>query len=268
MTVPAPTPGAVAVSVAGLRKRYGARDVLAGLDLAFEPGAVTALLGPNGAGKTTLLKCLLGLVRPTAGAVLVDGSPDDDAGRARRLIGYMPQLPNFPPHRTGNELAEMLDDLRGFTAQPDEDLVDALALRSDLDTPFRALSGGTKQKVNAALAFRYRAPVLVLDEPTAGLDPVASLALKEKVRACRAEGRTVVVTSHNLGELESLADSVVFLHEGRIRFDGSLEALLDQTRRATLEEAIATLMTAEPSSGPPDEDIAREERRPRMRIVR
>ncbi len=208
----------------------------------FRSGAVTALLGPNGAGKTTLLKCVLGLVRPSEGDVLVEGEPIDPDGSYRHGIGYMPQLPNFPPHMTGLELARMLDDLRDFRGRPDEELIEALDLRAELGEPFRTLSGGTRQKVNAALAFRYRAPILILDEPTAGLDPVASLALKAGVRACRTEGRTVVVTSHNLGDLQTIADHVVFLHEGRVRYDGSLGDLLATTRRSTLQEAIADLM--------------------------
>jgi Cu-processing system ATP-binding protein len=239
----------VELAVRGLTKRFGSRRVLDELDVSFTAGAVTALLGPNGAGKTTLLKSLLGLVRPTAGTVSIDGVPLDERGDARRLIGYMPQLPHLPPHMTARELTAMLDDLRDFDRDPDEDLVDSLELRSDLDQPFRSLSGGTRQKVNATLAFRYRAPVLILDEPTAGLDPAASLALKDKIGGCRAEGRTVIVTSHNLGDLEAIADAVVFLLDGRARFAGTLDALLDATGHATLEQAIAAI-TAEGKAGP------------------
>ena len=247
MTEPlAPYGGAgLAIAVRDLAKSFGTRRVLDGVDVDFAPGAVTALLGPNGAGKTTLLKALLGLVRPSAGSLRIGGAEPDDAGGLRRLVGYMPQLPHFPPHMTARELASMLDDLRDFDGHPDEELVDALGLRGELDQPFRTLSGGTRQKVNAALAFRYDAPVLVLDEPTAGLDPAASLALKEKIRRCRAEGRTVVVTSHNLGDLDTMADAVVFLLDGRVRFHGSLADLLAETRSDTLEEAIAAI-----TSGP------------------
>jgi Cu-processing system ATP-binding protein len=136
----------------------------------------------------------------------------------------------------------MLDDLRGFTGEPDEELIDAFDVREEMQKPFGTLSGGTRQKVNAALAFRYSAPIMILDEPTAGLDPVAAIALKEKVRARRDAGCTVVITSHNLGELESLAEHVVFLLDGRARFDGSIDELRDETGRRTLEEAIAHLM--------------------------
>ena len=257
-SIAVPGAGEVGISVRGLTKRFGAHTVLDAVDVDFTPGAVTALLGPNGAGKTTLLKTLLGLVHPSSGSVRIDGYEVDRLGRARRGIGYMPQLPHFPPHMTARELAGMLDDLRDFSDDADEELVDALRLRSELDRPFRELSGGTKQKVNAALAFRYRAPVLILDEPTAGLDPVASLALKDKIRACREEGRTIVVTSHNLGDLDAMADAVVFLLEGRVRFDGTLRALLELTARDTLEKAIASITSepAHPASAPQDPEAA------------
>jgi len=239
-SAPAPTPPALQLH--DLSKNFGRLRVLDDLTLDFESGRVTALLGPNGAGKTTLLKCILGLVRPTSGHVVVDGTRANGNGAYRHQIGFMPQLPQFPANMTGWELAEMLDDLRGFGGEPDEDLIDDFAVRPEMTKPFRELSGGTRQKVNAALAFRYRTPILVLDEPTAGLDPVSSLALKEKVRGSRDDGRTVVITSHNLGELESLADDIVFLLEGQVRFQGPIERLLKLTEQTTLEEAIACLM--------------------------
>jgi Cu-processing system ATP-binding protein len=212
------------------------------VSIAFAPGAVTALIGPNSAGKTTLLKAVIGLVRSDAGRVLLNGDPVDPAGAYRGGIGYMPQLPAFPPHMTGHELVEMVDDLRGFEGEPDESLIDDLDVREDMGKPFGELSGGTRQKVNAALAFRYRPDVLILDEPTAGLDPVAALTLKRKIRERRKAGATVVVTSHDLGSLESLAEDIVFLLEGRLRFHASLDELLEETGQRSLEGAIAELM--------------------------
>ncbi len=231
-----------AFGVRGLSKSFGTLQVLDALSLDFEAGRITALLGPNGAGKTTLLKCLIGLVRPDAGTVFVSDTLVNGSGRYRYDIGFMPQLPHFPAQLTGWELASMLDDLRRFRGEADEELVDAFEIRDEMNKPFRTLSGGTRQKVNAALAFRYGAPIMILDEPTAGLDPVAAVALKDKVRARRDAGCTVLVTSHNLGELEALAESVVFLLDGRARFAGTLETLLRDTGRRSLEEAIAHLM--------------------------
>lgn len=239
-----------AFGVRGLSKSFGALQVIDSLSLDFESGRITALLGPNGAGKTTLLKCLIGLVHPDAGSVFVSHSVVNGSGKYRHDIGYMPQLPHFPAQLSGWELASMLDDLRRFGGEPDEELVDAFEIRQDMNKPFRTLSGGTRQKVNAALAFRYGAPVMILDEPTAGLDPVAAMALKDKVRARRDAGCTVLISSHNLGELEALAESVVFLLDGRARFDGTLEGLLLETGRGTLEEAIAHLMLQRGSTSP------------------
>jgi Cu-processing system ATP-binding protein len=244
----------------GVHKRYGELAVLRGVDLEPAPGRVTAILGPNGAGKTTLLKTLLGLVHPDAGEVEVAGAPARDA-RTRHAVGYMPQLPRFPGNLSARELTAMLDDLRGFDGEADEELVAAFDLEPEFDKPFRTLSGGTRQKVNAALAFRYGPPVLVLDEPTASLDPVAARVLKDKVRRVRDAGRTVLLSSHDLGQVQALADDVVFLLEGAVAFQGPLSRLLASTGHVDLEGAIATLMSGDPTSASdtPHDPFAREE---------
>ncbi|MEQ9568554.1 MAG: ABC transporter ATP-binding protein [Longimicrobiales bacterium] len=256
MTRATPLP-AHAVHVRDVHKRYGPLEVLRGVDLAPGPGRVTAVLGPNGAGKTTLLKAILGLVRPDRGRVEVNGVPVGRDAGIRHAIGYMPQLPRFPGNLTPRELTSLLDDLRAFDGVPDEELADAFGLASEADKPIRTLSGGTRQKVNAALAFRYETPVLVLDEPTASLDPVAARVLKGKVRRVRDAGRTVLLTSHDLGQVQAVADDVVFLLEGRIAFRGSLERLLAATGHADLEGAIATLMRDDAEAAPFDrEEVA------------
>jgi len=230
------------LTLIGLDKRFGEVRALDGVSLTFRPARVSGLIGPNSAGKTTLLKAVMGLVRPDRGSVLLGEEEVDAAGAYRERIGYMPQLPAFPEQMTGHDLVAMIDDLRSFTGDPDEDLVDALDIREEMDKPFGTLSGGTRQKVNAALAFRYRAPLLILDEPTAGLDPVSSLTLKQKIEERRQDGCTVVITSHDLGSLQSRTDDVVFLLEGRLRFHASLDELLEETGKRSLEAAIAELM--------------------------
>ena len=230
-----------------LRKRYGRLDVLRGLDLVVRPGRVTAIVGPNSAGKTTFIKSVLGLVRPDAGTILFDGQPIDAEGRYRARIGYMPQIARFPENLTGAELVAMLGDLRrdaaGAVARPrDEELLERLGLAPHMGKPLRALSGGTRQKLNAVLAFLFTPDLLVLDEPTSGLDPVASAALKDKVREARDAGRTVVVTSHVLSELEELAEDVAFLVEGQLAFSGSAAELASATGEPRLERAIAKMM--------------------------
>lgn len=230
-----------------LRKRYGRLEVLRGLDLAVRPGRITAIVGPNSAGKTTFLKAVLGLVRQDAGELRFDGQPLDAEGRYRARIGYMAQIARFPDNLTATELLAMLDDLRrgqrGLPARPrDEELLDRFGLGPHMGKPLRALSGGTRQKINAVLAFLYTPDLLVLDEPTSGLDPVASAALKDKMLEARDAGRTVIVTQHVLSELEEVAEDVAFLVDGRVAFSGSAAELATQTGEQRLERAVARMM--------------------------
>jgi len=236
------------ITINGLTKRFGALDVLCGLDLEILPGRVTAVVGPNGAGKTTLIKSILGLTRWDGGRILMDGEPIGGDPAYRSRVGYMPQIARFPENLTGAELIAMLEELRGHqadgeSASHDRELIDRFRLASHLHKPLRTLSGGTRQKVNAVLAFLFDPDLLILDEPTSGLDPVASGILKEKVRSARQAGKTVIVTSHVMSELEELADDIAFLLDGRVRFAGSVHDLKLHTRQLSLERAIAQMMT-------------------------
>ncbi len=224
-----------------VRKAYGSRPVLDGVSLALEPGRITALVGPNGSGKTTLIKCILGLARADAGRLLLDGVPADADGAYRARIGYAPQAPHFPANLGVGEVFAMLRALRP-AARVDESLLEEFSLRAEWETPVGTLSGGWRQKVSLAAAWLFTPDVLILDEPTAGLDPIAAGLLKHAIRAVRAEGRTVLITSHILSELEELADDVAFLTDGRLRFAGSVQALLAETGTRRLEPAIAALL--------------------------
>lgn len=232
------------IEARGLRKRFGALEVLCGVDLTIARGRVTAIVGPNGAGKTTFIKSILGLARPDAGTLTFDGVAigTDDAYRAR--IGYMPQLARFPEHMTGEELFRLLRDLRGDVATSEE-LIAAFKMEKELGKQLRVLSGGTRQKVNAVAAFLFLPELYVLDEPTAGLDPVASGILKARIHRERERGGTVLVTSHVLSELDELADDVIYLADGLVQYSGALAALKASTGQATLERAIAAMMVRE-----------------------
>jgi Cu-processing system ATP-binding protein len=232
------------IRIEGVRKRFGPLEVLKGVDLEVAPGRITAIVGPNGSGKTTLIKMLLGLVKPDGGRISFGDHVLNGDWRYRERVGYMPQIVRFPENLSGRELIAMITDLRSRPGRADFDteLVHAFALEKDLDKPFRVLSGGTRQKVNAALAFRFRPDLLILDEPTGGLDPVAARALKEKVRRERDRGCTILLTSHNTPELESMADDVAFLLEGGVRYRGTLDGLKQRTAETDLEGAIARLM--------------------------
>ena len=230
------------ITIQGLRKSFGKLEVLRGVDLEVRPGTITALVGPNGAGKTTLIKTILGLSKPDDGRIVVGGHSLNGDCRYRGRVGYMPQIPPLPENLSARELFSMLADLRNADLGPDPAILDAFSLTDELDSPLRTLSGGTRQKVNAVIAFMFDPELLILDEPTAGLDPVASRYLKTWIRTERSAGKTFVITSHVLSELQELADFVVFLLEGRVRFSGSSGGLLELTGEGSLEGAIAELM--------------------------
>ncbi|HET7622193.1 MAG TPA: ABC transporter ATP-binding protein, partial [Gemmatimonadaceae bacterium] len=210
------------IEVNQLEKRFGALQVLRGLDLAMGRGRVTAIVGPNGAGKTTLIKIILGLTRADSGSVRIDRQPIDANDSYRSRIGYMPQIGRFPENLSALDLMALLRELRGAKGSVDEELIDRLRLADELRKPIRTLSGGTRQKVNAVLAFLFRPDILILDEPTVGLDPISSGIVKDKILAERGAGRTVVLTSHIMSDLEELADDVAFLADGRIGYAGTL----------------------------------------------
>lgn len=225
-----------------LRKRFGGLEVLRGLDLHVAPGRVTAIVGPNGSGKSTLIRIVLGLVKADAGTLRVAGHVVDGDPGYRSRIGYMPQMPRFPENLSAREVIEMLADLRGDPAGRDVELLERFGLDREMDKRLGTLSTGTRQKVNAVIAFLFHADLLILDEPTAGLDPVAAALLKDKVRAVRDAGRTVVLTTHIMSEVEELADDVALLLEGTLRFVRAPADVLRDTGESTLERGVARLM--------------------------
>ena len=232
------------IATRALCKSFSGTPVLRDLDLDIERGRVTAIVGPNGAGKTTFIKALLGLVRPDSGVLTFNGTPVRSDHAYRAQIGYMPQIAQFPENLTGADFFGLLRDLRG-TPTTDESLIDAFGLRESLGRKLRVLSGGTKQKVNAAAAFLFAPALYVLDEPTTGLDPVSSGILKQRILHERAESRTVILSSHILADVDELADDVIFLHEGQARFAGNVLDLKRRTSQVTIERAIAALMMRE-----------------------
>jgi len=225
-----------------ITKTFGTLRVLDDLSLRIGPRRITGLVGPNAAGKTTLAKIILGLTKADSGTLEIDGTPigGDDAYRSR--IGYMPQMARFPENLSARELFEMLTDLRRPARPVDDELVERFNFAGALDKPIRMLSGGTRQKVNAVIAFLFRPDLLILDEPTAGLDPVSSGILKDKIFAEKAAGTTFLLTSHIMSELDELADDVAFINEGKVAFVGALAEIKRVTRQSNLERAIAEMM--------------------------
>lgn len=219
-------PDSPALEVRGLVKRYGGRAVVDGLDLAALPGQVTAVLGPNGAGKTTTIECCEGLRTPDEGAVRVLGlDPRTQARELRPRVGVMLQDGGLP---TSIRAADMLAHVARMYADPRDlgELTERLGLGSFARTTVRRLSGGQRQRLALAAAVVGRPDVVFLDEPSAGMDPQARLAVWELVRELRAEGVAVLLTTHLMDEAEDLADRVVVVDQGRVIAEGSVAELL------------------------------------------
>lgn len=231
-----------AIEARQLTKRFGPLEVINGLDLQLPAGRVTGLVGPNAAGKSTLIKLILGLVRPDSGTLTVLGNQLNGSEEYRRQIGYMPQAASFPENLTGREILRLVADLRRSETEVDLSLLAQFGLEPELDKRVRTLSGGTRQKLSAVLALLFPPRLLILDEPTAGLDPVASGILKDRLAECRERGITVLLASHTLSELEEVADDIVFLLDGRVCFHGPIDRLRRLTGFARLEKAVAALM--------------------------
>ncbi len=224
-----------------ISKRFGALEVLKQVSFEISGGGVFAILGPNGSGKTTILKILLGIVTPNSGSVYVNQREATGQWQYRREIAYLPQIAQFPDNLKVNELIYMIMDIRG--QQVDEhELVEMFDLKPYLNKRLGQLSGGTRQKVNLVLTFMFDSPILILDEPTAGLDPVSLIKLKELVVSEKEKGKIILITTHIMSLVEQLADEILFLLDGTIHFRGNQQTLLDLTRQPDLESSIANLL--------------------------
>ena len=230
---------AAVIAVSGLVKRFGRTRALDGLDLRVEQGEVHGFLGPNGAGKTTTLRILLGLLRPDAGeARLLGGDPWRDAVALHRRLAYVPGDVTLWPNLTGGEIIDLLGRLRGGQ---DRERRAALLARFELDPrkPARAYSKGNRQKVALVAALAADAELLILDEPTSGLDPLMEAVFRECVAEERARGRTVLLSSHILAEVEALCDRVSIVRAGRTVEAGTLAELRHLTRTTVAAELAA-----------------------------
>jgi Cu-processing system ATP-binding protein len=229
------------IQVKNIDKRFRKLHALNSVNLEFTSGQVVSLIGPNGSGKTTLIKSILGLVKPDSGSILFNGVAISEDVAYRRHIGYMPQIGRYPDNMKIGQLFGMIRNLRSTEQKVDEELYYQFKLDTIVDKSMRILSGGTRQKVSAALAFLFDADVLILDEPTAGLDPLSSEVLKEKILAEKAKGKLILITSHVLSDLEELTTDVVYLQEGKVLFNKPLAALQAETGEEKLGKAIAAL---------------------------
>ncbi len=230
------------IEITGLHKKFGKVEVLDSVSLTIADKGIFAILGPNGSGKTTLIKSILGMVIPQQGEIKIDGEVIKGKYDYRKNIDYLPQIARFPDNITVTELINMIKNLRNREAN-DRELIGMFGLEPFLDKKLGNLSGGTKQKVNLVLAFMFDSPLLILDEPTTGLDPVSLLHLKDLIRREREAGKTILITTHIMDFVETMADEIVFLLEGNIYFKGTVAELKQKSDRNDLEHAIATILS-------------------------
>lgn len=223
-----------------ITKRYGATPAVIDLTLAVEPGELLALVGPNGAGKTTLLRMLLGLIQPSAGSASVAGHDvQRDGLAARRLLGYLPQRPVLYGNLSAAENLAFLAELHRLPAGRVAAALELTRLGDAADRPARALSGGMAQRLGLAQALLADPPALVLDEPTASLDPQSVAGFKALLHELRARGKTILLSSHILGDVQELADRVAILHAGRLIAADSVAGL---AQRCALPEQIQVVL--------------------------
>jgi len=230
------------IRIEGLHKKFGKNQVLSNLDLNIEAGGIFAVLGPNGSGKTTLIKSILGMVIPNKGSISVLGKPIKKNWKYRQEIDYLPQIANFPGNLRVKELIRMIKDLRHKDSIENE-LIALFGLEPFLDKKLGTLSGGTKQKVNIVLTFMFDSPLIILDEPTTGLDPASHIKLKELIQQEKNKGKTILITSHIMQFVEEMADEIVYLLEGHIYFKGTIKDLMTKTQQTDFEHAIAAIAT-------------------------
>jgi ABC-2 type transport system ATP-binding protein len=235
-----------AIEIKGLSKRYKLSwkrkllVALEGLDLRVEKGEVFGLLGPNGSGKSTTMKMVLGLIRPTAGEARIFGLPVDSL-EAKQRLGFLPENPYFYRFLSGDETLRFYGRMCGVRGSKLEkkidELIDLVGLESGRDRPLSSYSKGMLQRIGLAQALVHDPELLLLDEPTAGVDPIGSRDIRDIILRLKSMGKTVVFSSHLLDQVQDVADRVVILHQGRKLLEGRLDDLLKQgeTRQMQVE---------------------------------
>ena len=231
------------IEVKNLTKKFDRFTALDDLTLSFTEGKSVALIGPNGCGKTTLIKCILGLNVIETGDILVNGKSVKEDYLYRSGIGYMPQIGRYPENMTIEQTVKMIKDTRKMSeTHLDTELLEAFELEKVYQKKMGHLSGGTTQKVSAVLAFMFDPQIIILDEPTAGLDPLASEILKNKIIKEKNKGKLIIITSHLLSELDDIISEIVFLNEGKIIIHQSVADLNTERKTEKISESIISIL--------------------------
>lgn len=232
------------IIASNVSKKFGKLKALDNVSVTCNKSECIALIGPNGSGKTTLIKSILGMVIPDSGFITFNGKNILHDWHYRQNIGYMPQIGRYPDNMTIGQVLDMMKDIRHKKNNLlDEELIEIFELKSMFNKRMRTLSGGTRQKVSAALAFLFNPEVLILDEPTAGLDPLSSELLKQKIIKEKTQGKLILITSHILSELDDLITQVIYMQDGILKFHKSITALQQDTGEEKLNRAIASIMS-------------------------
>jgi len=234
------------IRIEHINKKFKKLQALDDINALFEKGQVISLIGPNGSGKTTLIKSILGMVKPDSGKIFFDNELINGDPSYREKIGYMPQIGRYPDNMKVSQLFDMLKKIRNFSsAQTDDELIENFKLTSIFEKSMRTLSGGTRQKVSAALSFLFHPDVLILDEPTAGLDPLSSEILKEKILKEKSRNKLILITSHILSDLDELTTHIMYMQDGKQLFFKEIDQLREETGELKLGKAIARIMKGE-----------------------
>ncbi|GAB3204657.1 Cu-processing system ATP-binding protein [Pontibacter aydingkolensis] len=233
------------IKIEKLRKSYGKLPILRDVNVSFGAGRVVSVIGPNGSGKTTMSKCILGMVLPDGGDIKINGESILGQHAYRSQIGYMPQIGRYPENMKIRQVIGMIRDIRKDVQEVDEELIGLYGLKDMYEKRMGALSGGTKQKVSAALAFMFNPQILILDEPTAGLDPISAEIMKCKILKEKKKGKLILITSHIMSEVEEVADEVMCLMDGQLKFHETIASIKAHTNEELLSRAIAKIMNEE-----------------------
>lgn len=232
------------ISIQSLSKNFGKVIAVRSVSLELQKAQLLSLIGPNGSGKTTLIKCILGLVVPTSGTILLRGQNILKDTNYRSFLGYMPQMGRFPDHMKVRQLFELMRDLRRKNkTETDTEIFESFRISDFEHKGLGELSGGMRQKVSAALAFLFRPDLLILDEPTAGLDPISSEILKAKILKEHLNGKLIIITSHILSDIEDITTHVAYMQDGEMLHYSGVQELHSLSGENSLSRAISFLMT-------------------------